>query len=332
MQVGKHSSVAAVFIGLSLLGGPGFSQTIYPSVPIRVIIPLAPGGAIDVMVRALGRAFEQRNPHGFIVESRAGANTIIAANACKAAPPDGGTVCLLSRSSVSLNPALYKNLSYDPIKDFEPITNIAFAHQVLILNKNVPVKDFKELIAYSKQNPDKLNFGSFGVGGDTHLVVEWLKHETGARMTHIPYKGASDAMLAFKAGDIQLIYLIVGNPDIARQINEGEVKGLLVPGSRRNPLIPNVPSFGESGLPPDQTAFETWFGLFAPKGTPYAIVGKLNAEFSAIIKSPEFANPYLIAKGFSPVGNTSEELARFMVEDQKKGKLLVDISGAKLEQ
>ena len=188
MQVGKHSSVAAVFIGLSLLGGPGFSQTIYPSVPIRVIIPLAPGGAIDVMVRALGRAFEQRNPHGFIVESRAGANTIIAANACKAAPPDGGTVCLLSRSSVSLNPALYKNLSYDPIKDFEPITNIAFAHQVLILNKNVPVKDFKELIAYSKQNPDKLNFGSFGVGGDTHLVVEWLKHETGARMTHIPYK------------------------------------------------------------------------------------------------------------------------------------------------
>ena len=139
---------------------------------------------------------------------------------------------------MSLNPTLYKNLSYDPLKDFEPITNLAFAHQVLILNKNVPVKDFKELVAYSKQNPDKLNFGSFGVGGDTHLVVEWLKHETGAKMTHIPYKGASDAMLAFKSGDIQLLYLIVGNPDIARQINEGEVKGLLVPGSKRNPLIP----------------------------------------------------------------------------------------------
>src|SRR5687767_12570227 len=107
MQVGKHSSVAAVFVGLCLLSGPGVSQTSYPPAPIRVIIPLAPGGAIDVMVRALGRAFEQRNPHGFIVESRAGANTIIAANACKAAPPDGGTICLLSRSSVSLNPALY---------------------------------------------------------------------------------------------------------------------------------------------------------------------------------------------------------------------------------
>jgi tripartite-type tricarboxylate transporter receptor subunit TctC len=240
MEVRKLLTLAALAGALGVLGGAGVAQTGYPSAPIRVIIPLAPGGANDVMVRALGKAFEQRNGHGFIVESRAGANTIIAANACKAAPPDGATICLLSRSSVSLNPNLYRNLSYDPLKDFEPITNLAFAHQVLILNKNVPVKDFGELVTYSKQHPDKVNFGSFGVGGDTHLVVELLKHETGAKMTHIPYKGASDAMLAFKSGDIQLLYLIVGNPDIARQINEGEVKGLLVPGSRRNPLVPDV--------------------------------------------------------------------------------------------
>jgi tripartite-type tricarboxylate transporter receptor subunit TctC len=324
-------NVVALASALALVGGAGFAQGIYPAGPIRVIIPLAPGGAIDVMVRALGRAFEQRNGHGFVVESRAGANTIIAANACKAAAPDGATICLLSRSSVSLNPTLYKNLSYDPIKDFEPITNLAFAHQVLILNKSVPVKDFKELVGYSKQNPDKLNFGSFGVGGDTHPVVEWLKHETGAKMTHIPFKGAAEAMLAFKSDDIQLIYLIVGNPDIARQINDGEVTGLLVPGSQRNPLVPNVPSFGESGLSPDQTAFETWFGMFAPKGTPADIVKKLNTEFAAIVKTPDFAKEYLISKGFTPVGNSSEELAKFIVEDQKKGKLLVDISGAKLE-
>jgi tripartite-type tricarboxylate transporter receptor subunit TctC len=332
MQARKLLGIMALAGGLVVLGGAGLAQNSYPSAPIRVIIPLAPGGAIDVMVRALGKAFEERNSHGFVVESRAGANTIIAANACKAAPPDGSTICLLSRSSVSLNPTLYRNLSYDPLKDFEPITNLAFAHQVLILNKNVPVKDFKELVAYSKQNPDKLNFGSFGAGGDTHLVVEWLKHETGAKMTHIPYKGASDAMLAFKAGDIQLIYLIVGNPDIARQINEGEVKGLLVPGAQRNPLVPGVPSFAEAGLWPDQSAFETWFGMFAPKGTPAEIVKKLNAEFSAIVKTPDFANAYLISKGFAPVGDSGEAFAKFIVEDQKKGKRLVDISGAKLEQ
>jgi tripartite-type tricarboxylate transporter receptor subunit TctC len=332
MQFRKTLTLAVLASALGYLGGAGLAQTGYPSAPIRVIIPLAPGGAIDVMVRALSRAFEQRNSHGFIVESRAGANTIIAANACKAAPPDGATICLLSRSSVSINPTLYKNLSYDPIKDFEPITNLAFAHQVLILNKNVPVNDFKELVAYSKQNPDKLNFGSFGVGGDTHLVVEWLKQETGARMTHIPFKGASDAMLAFKGGDIQLIYLIIGNPDIARQINEGEVKGLLVPGSQRNPLVPSVPSFAEAGLSGDQTAFETWFGMFAPKGTPPEIVKKLNAEFSAIVKTPDFAKEYLLSKGFEPVGDSSDAFAKFIVQDQAKGKLLVDISGTKLEQ
>ena len=136
------------------------------------------------MVRALGRAFEQRNPYGFVVESRAGANTIIAANACKAAPPDGSTICLLSRSSVSINPALYKNLSYDPIKDFEPITNLAFAHQVLILNRNVPVKDFKELVAYSKQNPGKLNFGS---------VRRWRRHPPGGRVDQARDRREDDA-------------------------------------------------------------------------------------------------------------------------------------------
>jgi tripartite-type tricarboxylate transporter receptor subunit TctC len=331
MPMRSSLRIAALVGAFGIVAGAGFAQSTYPSAPIHVIIPLAPGGAIDVMVRALGRAFEQRNGYGFVVESRAGANTIIAANACKGALPDGSTICLLSRSSVSINPALYKNLSYDPVKDFEPITNLAFAHQVLILNKSVPVNDFKELVAYSKMHPDKLNFGSFGVGGDTHLVVEWLKHETGARMTHVPFKGAADAMLAFKSGDIQLIYLIIGNPDIARQINEGEVKGLLVPGWQRNPLVPDVASFAEAGLSGDQSAFETWFGMFAPKGTPAAIVKKLNAELSAIVKAPDFADAYLTSKGFEGMGDTSEAFAKFIVEDQKKGKLLVDISGARLE-
>jgi tripartite-type tricarboxylate transporter receptor subunit TctC len=332
MPFRKLLSIALLAGASALIAGDTVAQPNYPSAPVRVIIPLAPGGAIDVMVRALGKAFEQRNGQPFVVESRAGANTIIAANACKAAPPDGSTICLLSRSSVSINPTLYKNLSYDPLKDFAPITNIAFAHQVLIMHKGVPVNDFKELVAYSKAHPDKLNFGSFGVGGDTHLVVEWLKHETGAQLTHIPFKGAADAMLAFKAGDIQLIYLIIGNPDIARQVNEGEVKGLLVPGAKRNPLVPGVPSFAEAGLSPDQSAFETWFGMFAPKGTPPAIVQKLNAEFAAIVRTPAFAEQYLISKAFEPVGDPSDAFAKFIVEDQKKGKLLVDISGAKLEQ
>src|SRR5215831_20193556 len=240
-MIRKLAGLLALLLAAS--AGPVLAQGGYPNGPVKVIIPLPPGGAIDVMVRSIGRAFEQRDGHQLVIESRPGANTILTANACKAAAPDGRTICLLSSSTVSINPTLYKNLSYDPLKDFEPITNVAFADQVLIMHKGVPVNDFKQLVAYSKQHPDKLNFGSFGVGGDTHLVVEWLKHETGAQLTHIPFKGAADAMLAFKAGDIQLIYLIIGNPDIARQVNEGEVKGLLVPGAKRNPLVPGVPTF-----------------------------------------------------------------------------------------
>ena len=126
--------------------------------------------------------------------------------------------------------------------------------------------------------------------------------------------------------------ILVGNPDIARQINERGVKGLLVPGSRRNPLVPDVPSFAEAGLSGDQSAFETWFGMFAPKGTPAEIVKKLNAEFAAIVKEPDFAKQYLISKGFEPVGDATDAFARFIVDDQAKGKRLVDISGVKLEQ
>src|SRR5215469_5914267 len=324
--------VLAGLVALSLGAWAAPAQAQGAGGPIKVIIPLPPGGAIDVMVRSIGRAFEQRNPYGLIIESRPGANTIIAANACKAAPADGRTICLLSSSTVSINPTLYRQLSYDPAKDFEPITNVAFADQVLILNTKVPVKDWKELVAYSKQNPKALNFGSFGLGGDTHLIVEWLKQQSGAQITHVPYKGAADAMLAFTANDIQLLYLIVGNMDIVRQVNAGEVKGLLVPGGARSALIPAVPSFAEVGLTSEAADYQTWFGMFAPKGTPKEIVDKLNAAFAAILHNQEFADKNLALRGFHPVGDSPADFAKFIVADAKRGKLLVEQSGVKLDQ
>ena len=224
---------------------PALAQEKYPSRPLKIIVPLQAGGAIDVFVRALAKEFENRTGGSVVVENRAGANTIIAANACKSAAPDGYTICLLTRSTVSINPELYKKLSYDPLKDFEPITNAFFGQQIVILNKNVPVNTFAELVEYSKKNPDKLNFASMGLGGDSHLIMEWLKHTSGAKIAHVPYKGFPEAMTSFKANDIQLIALLVGNPDLARQIRDGEVKGLLLPGSKRSELVPAVPTFAE---------------------------------------------------------------------------------------
>ena len=325
--------IASLLALLCAWAAPALAQDALPSGPIKVIIPLPPGGAIDVMARSVGHAFEQRNPNNtMIVESRPGANTIIAANACKAAAPDGRTICLLSSSTVTINPWLYRQLSYDPLKDFEPITNVAFADQVLVMNTKVPVQDWKGLVAYSKAHPKTLNFGSFGLGGDTHLVVEWLKQQSGADITHVPYKGAADAMLAFTADDIQLLYLIVGNMDLVRQVNEGEVKGLLVPGTERSALIPKVPSFAEVGLNSDAAQYQTWFGMFAPKGTPRAIVDKLNAEFAAILHAKDFVAQNLTPRGFRPAGDSPADFTKFIVADAKRGKMLVEESGVKLDK
>jgi tripartite-type tricarboxylate transporter receptor subunit TctC len=334
--MGLHSLLLRGLLGmlgvLCVAGTATLAQEKYPSKPLKIIVPLAPGGAIDVFVRALGKEFETRTGGSVVVENRAGANTIIAANACKGAAPDGYTICLLTRSTVSINPELYKKLSYEPLKDFEPITNAFFGQQIVILNKNVPVNSFAELVEYSKKNPDKLNFASMGLGGDSHLIMEWLKHSTGAKFAHVPYKGFPEAMTSFKANDVQLIALLVGNPDLARQVREGEVKGLLLPGSKRSPLVPQVPTFAESGLRSDETTFMPWFGLFAPKGTPAEYIGKLNSEFNAILEVPEFRERLLTSRGFLPAGSKPDVFAKFLVEDRKVAAELVALSGVKLDE
>ncbi len=333
MNMRRKLSLALLCLGAALL--PAFTavaQDRYPSRPLRIIVPLPPGGAIDVFVRALGKEFEGRTGGGVVVENRAGGNTMIAANACKGAAPDGYTICLLTRTTVSINPEVYRKISYDPLKDFEPITNAFFGQQIVILNKSVPVNTFAELVEYSKKNPDKLNFASMGLGGDSHLIMEWLKHTSGAKITHVPFKGFPEAMTSFKSGDIQLIALLVGNPDLARQIRDGEVKGLLLPGSTRSALVPAVPSFAESGLRGDSTAFTPWFGLFAPKGTPKDLVERLNTEINAIMAGPEFRERFLISKGFTPAGARPDAFAKFLVEDRKVAAELVAISGVKLDE
>jgi len=331
-----RAALAGMILGaaLGLQASPAPAQSTYPTGPIKVIIPLAPGGAIDVMVRALGKAFEQRNPHGFVVESRAGANTIIAANACKGAG---------ARRLHDLPPVAQQRLDQSGALS-QPVVRSAAGfradHQPGVRPPGADPQQERAGPGRSRsssptrsRNPDKLNFGSFGVGGDTHLIVEWLKHETGAQMTHIPFKGASAAMMAFAANDIQLIYLIVGNLDLARQINEGEVKGLLVPGATRNALVPNVPSFAESGLSPDRYAFETWFGMFAPKGTRprSSKIAQCRAcrDREVAPNSPSSTSP---RRCFDAVGDTPEAFIQFIKDDMPKAKILVDLSGAKLDQ
>jgi tripartite-type tricarboxylate transporter receptor subunit TctC len=301
----------------------------FPAKPVKVIVPFPPGGPTDVLARALGEAFRERTGQSFVVDNKPGGGTAIGAAACKNADPDGYTFCLLTASTVSLNPFLYSNLSYDPRRDFEPLSNVVFTHQVMILHKSIPASTLRELIAYAKENPTKLNFGSFGIGGDSHLVFEWLKIKAGAPMTHVPYGGAAPALLAFERGDAHLLYP-VASPAVLERIKSGLAKPIAVPEGQRVAALAGVPSFKESGLPPYDA--KTWFGAFAPAGTPHGRVEELSRHLAAVIKSQTFHDRFIRLGGYDPAGNTPDEFRAFLAADRLRGEELVKLSGVKIEQ
>ena len=319
----------AAGVVLAAAASPGAAQQSYPARPVHMVLPMPAGGAMDALARALGQKFQERTGQALVVENRPGGNTLNAANACKNASPDGYTVCLLTTSSISINPELYKKLPYQPERDFAPVTQLAVANTIVILSKKVPASNLAELVKYSQDNPDKLNYASFGVGGDSHLVMEWLKKKTGLKATHIPYRGGAPAMMAFEAGNVQMMALIVGNANLPERIAKGEVTGLLVPGDQRIPQAPNVPTFKEAGLP--TFGSRTWFGVFAPAGTPKPVLDKIQGEINAIINEPAFRDRMLTPHGFNPVGNKPDDFKAFLMKDKDNAKELVEISGVRIE-
>jgi tripartite-type tricarboxylate transporter receptor subunit TctC len=328
MFAGAGQRLAATVGALALIVSAAAAQD-FPSKPVRVIVPFPPGGPTDVLARALGEGFRERTGQNLVVDNKPGGGTAIGAAACKNAEPDGYSFCLLTASTISLNPFLYTNLSYDPPKDLEPVTNVVFTQQVMILHRSVPVNTIGELIAYSKANPAKLNFGSFGVGGDSHLVFEWLKVKTGAQMTHIPYGGAAPALVAFERGDAHLLYP-VASPAVIERIQSGLAKPIAVPEGQQAASLPGVPSFSASGLPPYNA--KTWFGAFAPAGTPKARIEALSRHLAAVIKSQTFHDRFIKLGGYDPVGNTPGEFRKFLEEDRARGEELVKLSGVRLNQ
>jgi tripartite-type tricarboxylate transporter receptor subunit TctC len=328
-RVIRQSAFIAAFIAAFVAPVlPAYAQGTFPSRPVKVYSPLPPGGAIDAMLRHIGEAYQQRTGQPLVIENKPGANTIVTADACAKAPADGYTICMLSSSTTSLNPFLYKKLPYTAAS-FAPITQIATATQVLVSSRNLPATTIPELVKYSKANPGKLNYGSFGVGNDGHLALEWLTRTTGADMKHIPYKGAAPEMLAFRANDIQVMFLILGNPGLVEQIKSGEMRALAVTGTKRSPMLPDVPTFIEAGYP---YKGQSWFGFFAPAGTPKAVVEKLNADLTAVIRSPDLRKSFFEPSGFDVVGNSSAEFAAFLAADAKVGADLVKLSGVHLDE
>ncbi|RYX96016.1 MAG: tripartite tricarboxylate transporter substrate binding protein [Comamonadaceae bacterium] len=282
---------------------------------------------MDVLTRVIGERLGRSLGQPVLVDNKAGAGTLVGAEFVARSAADGYTLMVTTDSTLTINQHLYAKLPYDPVKDFTPITQLVLLNQLLLANPEVPANNLKQLIAYAKANPGKLNYASYGSGSQPHLAMETLKAKAGIDIVHVPYKGIPQAVPAVVGGEVQLTFS--GAASSQAFVKAGKLKALAVGGQKRMALMPDVPTFAESGFP--EVPANAWFGLFAPAGTPRDIVMKLHAEVTRILKDPEFVQKEVIAKSYELVASTPEEFAAFLVTDSVRNMRAVKISGARVE-
>ena len=299
----------------------------YPAKPVRIVVPYPPGGGIDVLARLLGDRLSQRWGQPVLIDNRPGGGTILAADLVAKAAPDGATLLLTTDATMTINPHLYAKLPYDPVRDFVPVTQLVLLNQLLLVNPAVPASTLAELVSYAKAHPGKLGYASYGSGSQPHLAMEMLKNQAGIDILHVPYKGIPQAVPAALANEVQMTFS--GAASSQAHIRAGKLKALAVGGKARLPLLPDVPTFTESGFP--DVPANAWFGLFAPSGTPPAIVERLHGDVTAILKDPEFMQKEITGKGYELVAGTPQQFADFLAADSLRNARAVRISGARVE-
>ena len=299
----------------------------YPSRSIRLVVPYPAGGGIDILARQIAQRLIQRFNQPVVVDNKPGAGTIVAAEAVAHAAPDGYTLMLTSDATISINPYLYAKLPYDPQKDFVPITQLVFLNQLLVAHPGLPATNLKQLLAYAKAHPGKLNSASYGIGSQPHLAMEILKNQAGVDIVHVPYKGIPQAVPATIASEVQLTFS--GAASAQAHLASGRLKAIAIGGATRLPLLPEVPTFAESGFA--DVPANAWFGLFAPAGTTRDVINTLHAEVTRILREPEFMRTEIVAKGYEPVAGTPDEFTRFLAADRLRSARAVKISGARAD-
>jgi tripartite-type tricarboxylate transporter receptor subunit TctC len=298
----------------------------YPDRAIRFVVPYPAGGPLDIVARLLAQKVSQAVAQPVVVDNKPGAGGNIGADVVAKAPADGYTILMGAVATHAINPALYRNMPYDAVRDFAPVTQVASTPNVLVVHPSVPAKSVQEFIAYAKANPGKLNFGSGSTGSAGHLAGELFKVMAGVDMAHIPYKGAAPAMQDLVSGQIQLMFDNLASS--LGQVRAGRIRALAVTTAKRTPLAAELPTVAESGLPGFDIS--TWFGVFAPAGTPRVALERLHAEFTRALAAPEVREK-LLALGADPVGNSPEEFAAFIRAEAQKYARVVSASGAKVE-
>ena len=304
---------------------PGFAAQTYPDRAIRLIIPFPPGGTADTILRVLAQKLADAFAPQMVVDNRPGGGTIIATEIGARANADGYTLLAVS-TAYTVNPSLYKKLPYDPDKSFAPVTLVAAAPNVLVVNPAVPVASVAELTAYAKSKPRQLNFGSAGNGTSTHLAGEMFKGMAKVDITHIPYKGDAPAITDLISGQTQILF--IGWGPIEQHVKSGRVKALAVTSASPTPLVPNLPTVASGGLP--NFVSSVWSGLMVPAGTPANVIARLQSEVAKILKQSE-TRDRIIGMGYEPIGSAPAEFGAFVRAETARWAMVIKEAGIRVE-
>ena len=321
----RFSFSASVFLLTGLVALPAAAQN-YPSKPIRILIAQAPGSATDNVSRVLTSKLTAQMGQQFIIEARPGAGGAVGTEAAARSPADGYTLFMANNSTHGSNPAVYKKLPYDAIKDFSPIIHLVSTPYVLTAHPSLPVKTVKELVALAKKRPGDLNYGSAGNGSTHHLSGELLNMMAGIKLVHVPYKGTTPALTGLLSGEVSVMFFTVVG--IEPHAKTGKARVLAVTTPKRAPLMPELPTMVEAGFPGFEVT--SWFGLLARAGTPPAIISRMNAESTKALAQPDVTGA-LKKMGFDPVGGTPEQFATHIKAEVERFTKLVKATGITVE-
>ena len=298
----------------------------YPLKPVRCVVPYPPGGPTDIIGRAVAQKLAEALGQSVLIDNRGGAAGTIGSEHVARSPADGYTLLWATPGTHGIAPSIYPKLPYDPVKDFAPVTLVALGTNLMVVHPSVPARSVKEFIALAKARPGKLNFGSAGGGATSHMAAEMLKVMAGIDMVHVPFKGASPAIVALLSGEVDMA--ILDTPPLLPQIRSGKLRVLAAASERRSRVLPEVPTIAESGMPGYHAS--SWHAVFAPAGTPREIVTRLHTEVAKVVKLPDVTDR-LSAQGVEPVANTPDQLAEFIKSEIARWARVVKASRAKID-
>jgi tripartite-type tricarboxylate transporter receptor subunit TctC len=321
LQAAIATGGAALAPSIALAQAPAAGA--WPVRPVRVVVAFTAGGTTDILARAVSQRLAERFRQPFVVDNKPGGGGNIGTDLVAKAPPDGYTLIVNSVGPMAVNPTLYKNLPFDPLVDLVPVVQIADVPNVLVVHPSLPARTFDEFVAHLKANKTGLNYGSTGVGTSSHLAGFMLTQRVGASATHVPYKGAT-ALNDLLGGQIQFMFATI--PSVIQHIHGGKLRALAVTSAQRSRSMPEVPTVQERGYPGFLAG--SWFGFFAPKGTPAAVIEQINKAVNDMLPSLE---AQLVREGADPIGGTPEQFREFQRREFEKWRAIVRESGATAE-